>query len=86
LSSSLEDVAFSTSSLLKTIKNTPFIKISFPRALFYTSNLFFSLEGKRLKLFANCFVKFSITFECLHPNIVIMFSSISLACSFASLF
>lgn len=46
LSSSLEDVAFSTSSLLKTINNTPFINFSFPRALFYTSNLFFLWKEK----------------------------------------
>ncbi len=85
LSSLLKNVASFTSSLLKTIKSTPFFKIfSLCNALHFQP--FFSLEVGRLKLFAYYFVHFSITLECLPPDKVVLLFSLSLACLFTSLF
>jgi hypothetical protein len=85
LSSSLKDVASFASLSFKKIKNTPFFKISSLCGALHFQPFFF-LETSRLKLFANCFIDSSITFECLHPNKVVLLSSLSLACLFTSLF
>jgi hypothetical protein len=52
-SSSLKDVASSPSLLLKTIKIHHLSRF-LPCVLFYIFDLFILLEGRRLKLFANC--------------------------------
>ncbi len=84
-SSSLKDVASSISLLLKTFKNTPFFKISSLWGALQFSP-FLSLEVRRLKLSINCSVSYSIAFECLHPDKVILLSSLSIACLFTPLF
>lgn len=84
-SSSQKNVASFVSWSLKTIKTTPFFKISsLCSALHFLP--FFSLKARRLKLFANCYVNSLIAFECLHPDKVALLSSLSLACLFTSLF
>ncbi len=83
--SSLKDVASSISLLLKTIKSTPFVKISsFCTYLHFQPS--FSLEVKRLNFFANYFIRSPIAFKCLHLNIVVMLFSLFLACLFTSFF
>jgi hypothetical protein len=68
--SSLKDVASFALLSLKTIKSTPFFKISsLCSALHFRP--FFSLDAGRLKLFINCFVSYLITFECLHLDKIV---------------
>jgi hypothetical protein len=84
-SSMLQDVASFTSSLFKTIKSTPFFKIF---SLCDVSHFqpFFSLDVEKLKLFANCFVSSSIAFKCMHPEKVVLLSSLFIACLFNHFF
>ncbi len=73
LSSSLKDVASYVSLSFKTIKSTPFFKISsLCSALHFQP--FLSLEARKLKFFINCFVSSLIALECLHFNKVILFT------------
>ncbi len=81
----LKDVASSISSSLETIKSTLFFKISFWCSVLHFQ-LFFSLDGGRLKLFANCSISVSIVFKCLHFDKIVLLFSLSLMCLFTSLF
>ncbi len=83
--SSLKDIASSTPQSLKTIKSTPYFKISSLCHVLHFQ-LFFSLEAKRLKLSTNCSINYSIVLECLHIDKVVLLSSLSLVCLFTSFF
>jgi hypothetical protein len=73
------------SSSLKTIKTTLFVLIS-SLCIALHFRFIFSFQARRLKLSANYSVRSSIALECLHLDIVVMLSSLFLACLFTSLF
>jgi len=73
------------SLLFKTIKSTPFFKISCLCGVLHFRPFFF-LEVKRLKLSTNYSISSLIAFQCLHPNKDVLLSSLSLTCLFTLLF